>query len=116
MNSAMKYLGVILMLLGVLCLVIYKFAAPENWLLICSMVLELGVAEQIEEPEPTISVDGNIVSVGGESGMKMEVVSLTGKSLMTVRIESPSQRIELNVPKGCYILKVGKVVRKVTTR
>ena len=42
MNSAMKYLGVILMLLGVLCLVIYKFAAPENWLLICSMVLELG--------------------------------------------------------------------------
>jgi len=42
MNSAMKYLGVILMLLGVLCLVIYKFAAPENWLLISSMVLELG--------------------------------------------------------------------------
>jgi len=42
MNPLKKYLGVILMILGVLCLVIYKFAAPENWLLISSMVLELG--------------------------------------------------------------------------
>ena len=30
------------MILGVLCLVIYKLAAPENWLLIAAMVLELG--------------------------------------------------------------------------
>ena len=42
MNSLMKYLGVILLLLGVLCLVIYKFALQENWLLISSMVLEVG--------------------------------------------------------------------------
>ncbi len=41
MNS-MKYLGVILLLLGVVCLVLYKFVAPENWLLATSMVLELG--------------------------------------------------------------------------
>ena len=41
MNS-MKYLGVILLLLGVVCLVLYKFVAPENWLLVSSMVLELG--------------------------------------------------------------------------
>ena len=42
MNNLMKYLGVILLLLGVLCLVIYKFALQENWLLISSMVLEVG--------------------------------------------------------------------------
>ncbi|MBR7153885.1 MAG: hypothetical protein IKD12_01070 [Paludibacteraceae bacterium] len=42
MDSLKKYLGVCLILLGVLFLVIYKFAAPENWLLICSMVLEVG--------------------------------------------------------------------------
>jgi len=41
MNS-MKYLGVILLLLGVVCLVLYRFAVPENWLLVASMVLELG--------------------------------------------------------------------------
>lgn len=38
----MKYLGVILLLLGVVCLVLYRFAEPENWLLVASMVLELG--------------------------------------------------------------------------
>ncbi len=42
MSPLKKYLGVILMILGVLCLVIYKFAVPENWLLISAMVLELG--------------------------------------------------------------------------
>ena len=42
MNSALKYLGVVLLLLGVLCLVIYKYAALENnWLLILAMVLEV---------------------------------------------------------------------------
>ncbi|MBO7459144.1 MAG: hypothetical protein J6T80_07825 [Paludibacteraceae bacterium] len=37
-----KYLGVVLLLLGVICLVVYKFALPQNWLLILAMVLELG--------------------------------------------------------------------------
>ena len=41
MEGIKKYLGVVLLLLGVVCLVIYKFAAPENWLLISAMVLEL---------------------------------------------------------------------------
>lgn len=42
METFKKYLGVILLLLGVLCLVVYKFAVPSNVLLICSMVLEVG--------------------------------------------------------------------------
>ena len=28
-------------MLGVCCLVVYKFAMPENWLLVSSMVLEV---------------------------------------------------------------------------
>jgi len=42
MDQFKKYLGVILMVLGVLCLVVYKLALPSNVLLICAMVLELG--------------------------------------------------------------------------
>ena len=80
------------------------------------MVMELGVAEQIEEQEPLLSVDGNTVSVQGAAGQTLEVVSLTGRAVATYRIESPAQRFELNLPKGCYILKVGKVARKVTVR
>ena len=72
--------------------------------------------EQFIEDEITIEVKGQTVYVSGAQGLSMEVVSLTGRRLTTVKIESPSQKIELNVPKGCYILKIGKVVRKVSIR
>ena len=81
-----------------------------------NMVMEMGVAEQIEEQAPTISVDANTINVQNASGMTLEVVSLTGRAVATYKIEGPAQRIELNLPKGCYILKVGKVVRKITVR
>ena len=81
-----------------------------------TMVMELGVAEQIDEQVPQLSVDGNTVNVQGATGLTLEVVSLTGRAVATYRIEGPAQRIELNLPKGCYILKVGKVARKVTVR
>ncbi|MCQ2346777.1 MAG: hypothetical protein MJZ92_02460 [Paludibacteraceae bacterium] len=42
MNTLIKYLGVILVLLGVVCLVIYHFALPQNWLLVLALVLEVG--------------------------------------------------------------------------
>ena len=81
-----------------------------------TMVMELGVAEQIDEQVPQLSVDGNTVNVPGATGLTLEVVSLTGRAVATYKIEGPAQRIELNLPKGCYILKVGKVARKVTVR
>lgn len=37
----MKDLGIILVLLGALCLVVYALALPKNWLLVISLVLEL---------------------------------------------------------------------------
>ena len=42
MNSLLKYLGVLLLLLGVVCLIVYRYALPVNGLLIASMVLEVG--------------------------------------------------------------------------
>lgn len=81
-----------------------------------NMVFEMGVAEQTDELQPTIGIEGNVATIQWASGMTLEVVSLTGRAIASYKIESPSQRIELNLPKGCYILKVGKVVRKVTVR
>jgi hypothetical protein len=81
------------------------------------MSMEMGVAEQVEpERNITITVEGNVAYITGANGMTLEVVSLTGRQGATYKIDSPSQRIELNHPKGCYILKIGKVVRKVTIR
>ena len=41
MNTFLKFLGIILVLLGVCCLVVYRFALPSNVLLVTSLVLEV---------------------------------------------------------------------------
>ena len=79
------------------------------------MYLERGVAEAIDE-QVTLTVEGNVVYVSGAQGEVLEVVSLTGRQLAQYRIDSASQRVELNLAKGCYVLKVGKIVRKVSIR
>lgn len=76
---------------------------------------EPALLEQVQE-DITISVSGQTVLINGAQGKTLEVISLTGRQVLTVKIDSPSQRIELNVPKGCYILKIGKVARKVAIR
>ena len=82
-----------------------------------NMVLEMGVAEQIDDNVPTIVVEGKTVTILGANGMTMEIVSLTGRPVTKLKIENSSQRIQLNnLQKGCYIIKVGKVVRKVTVQ
>ena len=84
-----------------------------------SLVTAITVAPGIEEfvdEDITITISGQTVTVTGAQGQTLEVVSLTGRRVMTEKIESPAQKIELNVPQGCYILKIGKVVRKVTVR
>ena len=78
-----------------------------------TMVMERGVAEMIDE-SIALSVDGNAVTVTGAQGQKLIVVSLTGRQVAEYQIDSPAQRIELNLTKGCYVLKVGNVVRKVS--
>ena len=78
-----------------------------------TMVMERGVAEMIDEPI-TLSIDGNTVTISGAQGQKLIVVSLTGRQVAEYQIESPAQLVELNLTKGCYVLKVGNVVRKVS--
>ena len=77
--------------------------------------MELAAVEQADS-QIGISISGAIVSITGAQGETLEVVSLTGRQVMAVKIDSPAQRVELNVPKGCYILKIGKVVRKIQVR
>ena len=42
MNTLLKNLGAILVLLGVVCLAVYYFGVQVNALLVASMVLEVG--------------------------------------------------------------------------
>jgi hypothetical protein len=48
MNTLLKNLGAILVLLGVVCLAVYYFSLPENYLLITALALEVvGIATYI---------------------------------------------------------------------
>lgn len=69
-----------------------------------------------EELTVTIRYSEGILYVNGAEGQLMEVVSLTGKEVLKTRIDSPAQRIEISLPKGCYIVKIGDVARKISVR
>ena len=74
---------------------------------------ESGIMEVQQERNISLSYSDGILYVNGAEGLTLEVVSLTGKVVMEVKIETPAQKVELNIQKGCYIVKVGKAVRKV---
>ena len=77
---------------------------------------EMPAVEQTINEDVVIKVSGQTVTVSGAQGQVLEVISLTGRCVTSIKIQDPVQRIDLNVPKGCYILKIGKVARKVTVR
>ena len=97
----------IILISTILCLMAAPIAAT-------SLFLDPAPAAQVDGPSITISVEGKIVIVNGAQGKVLQVISLTGNILESYNIESPSERINLNLTKGCYILKVEKVVRKVS--
>ncbi|MGN0233362.1 MAG: T9SS type A sorting domain-containing protein [Bacteroidaceae bacterium] len=64
----------------------------------------------------TVTVNGNVVRISGAAGEVMKVFNLTGAEVATIRIEGSEKTVTLSIPKGCYLLKVGKLVRKIYIR
>ena len=64
----------------------------------------------------TLTVNGTKVHVTGANGENMEIFNLTGDKVSSISIDSADKSLTLTLPKGCYILKVGKVVRKISIR
>ncbi|MCI6618922.1 MAG: T9SS type A sorting domain-containing protein [Prevotella sp.] len=70
----------------------------------------------IEVPAITVAVNEATVHVTGATGEVLQVYNVAGVRVMSVKIEDPDKYFDLNLPKGCYIIKVGKVVRKISIR
>lgn len=66
-----------------------------------------------EFAEPAISVSGKTVHVTNAEGQTLEVYNITGVRVGSYKIDSPDKQITLSLTKGCYILRVGKITRKV---
>lgn len=61
-----------------------------------------------------ISVQGNVLHVVGANGQMLSIYNVTGVRVSTFRVEGADKRYDLNLAKGCYIVKVGKTVRKIS--
>ena len=64
----------------------------------------------------SISVVGNVLHVVGAEDEQLSVYNVTGVRVMSVKVDGSDKHYTLNLPKGCYIVKVGNVVRKVSIR
>ena len=61
----------------------------------------------------TISVVESSIHITGGSGLTMTVYKITGDCIVKVKVDGNDKRYDFNLPKGCYIVQVGKVVRKI---
>ena len=88
-------------------------------------MLLLGVAPsiarvQMDEPieaemeTVTLSIQEGKAHITNAEGKTLEIYNLTGVRVARIRIDSNDKQITLNLTRGCYIMKVDKVVRKVT--
>lgn len=57
-----------------------------------------------------------MLHVTGAAGLDLKVYNVTGVLVKSLRVDSDDKRYDLNLPKGCYIVKVGKTVRKISIR
>ena len=64
----------------------------------------------------SIEVNGNTVRVSGTNGEDIEIFNLTGTRITTIKTDTAGKTYSYNLPKGCYLVKIGKVVRKISIR
>jgi len=79
---------------------------------------QVSMAEIIElgEQQPAITVQGSNVRVTNASGQTLAIYNVAGVCVQKIKVEGADKCFELNLPKGCYILKVGKTVRKISIK
>jgi fructose-1,6-bisphosphatase len=58
----------------------------------------------------------SVLHVTGASGLQLCIYNVTGVMVQNFVVDGADKSYNLNLPKGCYIVKVGKVVRKISIR
>lgn len=61
-----------------------------------------------------ITVSGNNVRVQNAQGATLEIYNITGVKVADFKIDSPDKTVNTGLTRGCYIVKVGKVARKIS--
>lgn len=77
--------------------------------------------EIIENDQPSfsnvaITIEGTSVRVTGAAGQTLYIYNVAGVRIHSVKVDGADKRLDLNLQKGCYILKVGNTVRKISLK
>ncbi len=67
-------------------------------------------------PDITINVFQSVLHVTGADGLTLHIYNATGVEVKSLKVEGSDRRYQLNLPKGCYIVKVGNFVRRILVK
>ena len=71
----------------------------------------------VESQQPNVSISESVLHVSGANGQTLYIYNVAGVRVMSIKIDGLDRRIDLgSLTKGCYIVKVGKTVRKISIR
>lgn len=70
-----------------------------------------------EQSALTLTITGNTVRIQNASpGSQFEVYNVLGIRVLAVKLDAADKTYTLNLSKGCYILKIENLVRKVALK
>lgn len=73
------------------------------------------VDNEIQKISITVNEE-SVIRITGAAGQELSIYNITGVRVMNLKIDGADRSYSLNLPKGCYIVKVGKMVRKISIR
>ncbi|NPD81498.1 T9SS type A sorting domain-containing protein [Prevotella sp. PINT] len=70
-----------------------------------------------QEQQPVVSVTNeSTIHVANANGQMLYVYNVAGVRVKSFVVDGHDRHYDLNLPKGCYIIKVGKTVRKISIK
>ena len=91
-------------------------ALTAAWPVYSMAVPAVEIIDQEIQVVTVVAEDDGTLRVTGANGQTLHVYNVAGVLVKSVKIDSADKRLELNLPKGCYIIKVGKTVRKISVK
>ena len=72
---------------------------------------------QEEEETLSMTVSENTVRIrNAAAGAKLEIYNVLGLKVQSIKIDTANKTVALSLPKGCYILKLENIVRKIAIK
>lgn len=66
--------------------------------------------------EIKVTLSEGVLHVVGANGQTLYIYNVAGMRIMSLKVDGMDRRFDVNLQKGCYIVKVGKTVRKISVR